>query len=421
MPVIHRVAFGLLCSLTCVSLYAQHSDNSGSLDLYVFSQQDDGGNPYQNEDLLYYGARAAARLKVSDTLTLRPTIGVAQIEAGGKPDTPSTVTNATVTSASQQGGASGGATKYTPITTSMGFDIKPAGTKLTLSPGFFFSYQDNYVSRGLDFSASIELFNGNLIPSLSYGLRYDTLTSDTIGFWGIFGIAGEADEGDHEGEDEEEEEEEEEGEEEGARTAMLGLRTRISHNLQLGFTQIISPEWRLNASVQYTRQDGYLGAPNAVVTLYDGNTPVLLSDERLPNYRNRFQFNLRVKYSPLLGLSFGVDHSAYFDDWGILNLAAEPSAEGFFVRDIARWRVWYRFSYQDGTRFMRDHPQQKFKFQTDDPDLGSFTTHGGGALFYFDVAHWGPMHWIVRVSGYAISRSDGIWGIGALLGTEFTW
>jgi hypothetical protein len=406
-----------------VQLYAQPADNSGGLDLYIFSQQDDGGNPYQNERLLYYGARASAKLKVNDVLTIRPTIGVAQIEAGGEPDTPSTITNATVTSASQQGGASGGATKYTPITTSMGFDIKPRGTDWTLSPGLFFSYQDNYVSRGLDFSASVELFNGNLIPSVSYGLRYDSLTTDTIGFWGIFGIANENGGEGGEGEEEDEEEEEEEGEEdeEGARTSMLGMKTRVTHNLQIGFTQIISPEWRLNTSVQYTRQDGYLGAPNAVVTLFDGDTPVLLSDERLPNYRNRFQFNLRIKYSPWLGFSFGMDHSAYFDDWGVMNFAAEPSVEGYFVQDVARWRLWYRFSWQDGTRFMRDHPQKKFRFQTDDPDLGTFTTQSGGALFYFDVAQWGSVHWIIRVSGYAVSRSDGIWGIGALLGTEFTW
>lgn len=403
-----------------VQLYAQHTDNSAGLDLYIFSQQDDGGNPYQNERLLYYGTRANARLKVNDVLTIRPTIGIAQIEAGGKPDTPSTITNATVTSASQQASGSGGATKYMPITTSMGFDIKPRGTKWTISPGLFFSYQDNYVSRGLDFSVSVELLNGNLIPSLSYGLRYDSLTSGELGFLGIFGIAPDMDDHGGEGEEEEEEEEGEEGEE-GARTAMLGMRTRVTHNLQVGFTQILSPQWRLNTSIQFTRQDGYLGAPNAVVTLYDGDTPVLLSDERLPNYRNRFQFNFRVKYSPWLGISFGMDHSAYYDDWSILNLASEPSVEGYFIQDIARWRVWYRFSYQDGTRFMRDHPQDKYKFQTDDPDLGTFTTQSGGALFYFDVAQWGSLHWIVRVSGYAVSRSDGIWGFGALLGTEFTW
>jgi hypothetical protein len=116
-----------------------------------------------------------------------------------------------------------------------------------------------------------------------------------------------------------------------------------------------------------------------------------------------------------------MDHNVYFDDWGIVNAAVEPSVEGPFVEDVARWRVWYRFSYQQGTRYLRDQPQREFKFQTADADLGTFTTHGGGALFHFEVARMGRVVFIVRISGYGLTRSDNIWGIGALIGTEVQW
>lgn len=392
-------------------LCAQASDNSASLDLYVFNQEDHGGSDFQNEDLLYYGSRVSAKLKVSNVLTIRPQASVSQLEAGGKTHVPSTITNATTTSASQRAsGNAGGKSSFMPITTSLGFDIIPKNTKWTISPGLFFSYQDNYVSRGLDFGLSTEFFNGNSIPSLNYGFRWDTLSALSVGASGAFG--GE------EGEEEEEEEDEDEG---GGGAPGKTSFTRFTHNLQLGFTQIVNPWLRLNASFQYTRQDGMLGAPNAVVTIYNERTPVLFASEELPNYRNRFQFNVRAKFTPWRGWAFGADHSFYMDDWGIENFAIEPNFEGTFGFDFAHWRIWYRLSVQSGTPYQRAKPQNEYRFQTDDADLADFSTHGGGALFFFEIAHWGKLRWNIRVSLFGSYRSDDIGGYGATLGTEFTW
>ena len=55
------------------ALCAQASDNNASLDLYVFNQEDHGGSDFQNEDLLYYGTRVSAKVKVSNVLSIRPT------------------------------------------------------------------------------------------------------------------------------------------------------------------------------------------------------------------------------------------------------------------------------------------------------------------------------------------------------------
>src|SRR5690606_15762991 len=126
-------------------------------------------------------------------------------------------------------------------------DIKPEGTDWTVSPGIFFAYEPIYVSRGLDLTVSGELFNGDFIPSFSYGVRYDTITGGNLEVAGIFNSGGRHD------------------------ISPDGVdrryHSRFSHNLQLGFTQILSPEWRINAGLQYTRQDGFLSYPNAKVVV----------------------------------------------------------------------------------------------------------------------------------------------------------
>jgi hypothetical protein len=401
MPVAVLLA---VLALGCAGLLAQQAGDKIALDIFLFNQEDDdagekhqGGNPILNEEFLYVGVRASGRFKVSNVIRLRPTFGISTIEPGSVAHAPDTITNgtdkltnATTTSASA-----------TNFTVSGIMEIKPVGSDWTYSPGAFFSYQPTYVSRGLDFSLGGELFGGNTALTFSYGVRWDSLTGGNLRVSGIFG-------GGLQNED-------------GFNGFDRKLHNRYSHNLQVDFTQIISPEWRLNAGFQYTRQDGYLAEPNAQVTIYDGDTPVKFSDERLPNYRNRFQFNQRVRYSPVLNFAFGMDHAVYIDDWGIGNVAVEPNIEGNFGREDARWRTWYRVSYQQGTRYLRERPQRTHKFQTDDPDLGTFNTHNGGVLFLFDMPETGDLKWILRISAYGMYRSDHIWGYGALIGSEFEW
>ena len=395
------VRFAALLIVCCGVVSAQ--DKVVTLDIFAFNQEDGnahvddigGGNPHINEEFFYAGVRASGRFKISNVITLRPTIGISSIEPARWIDPPDTITNpealntATITSASA-----------TNMTLALITDIQPDGSDWTLSPGAYFSYQPTYVSRGLDFLLSAELLQGNFIPEFSYSFRWDSVTGGNLRVAGIWG--GDPGDTSRNGIDKE-------------------LRNRFFHSVGLGFTQILSPEWRINASLQFTRQDGFLSEPNAQVTLYNGDTPVRFSDERLPNSRNRVQANFRVKYSPWLGWAFGMDHSAYVDDWSILNFALEPNTEGTFGHDDARWRLWYRISYQRGTRFQRDNPEQRFKFQTDDPDLGTFNTHGGGVLLWFDMPETGETEWILQVSFYGFYRSDKTWGYGGLLGSEFAW
>jgi len=377
--------------------HAQDKDRNVSFDVFLFNQEDDGGNEIFNEEFTYVGARAAAKFKVTNILTLRPTAIISTIEPGRAVDAPDTITNAN----SKITNATTASASATNVTLSCVADIRPEDSDWTCSPGAYFAYQPTYVSRGLDFAAKGELAGGDFTPFFSYGLRWDSLTGGNLRLAGIFGgklKGADIDDG-----------------------FDRKLRNRVTHNLQFGFTQVLSPEWLIGASLQYTRQDGYLATPNEQVTLYSGDTPVLFSDERLPNSRNRLQLNFRVRYSPLLFFSLGMDHSAYLDDWSVQNYAIEPNLQGSFGIPEARWHLWYRFAYQDGTRFHRNKPGKAYKFQTDDPDLGTFRTHNGGAVFTFDMPETQGYRWLLTVSANAMYRTDGIWGYGFLVGSEFGW
>lgn len=399
--IIKRLPIGRFCAAAVFALgaplCAQEGENTASLDLYIFNQNDNGGgNPFINEEFFYYGGRIDAKLKVSKVVSLRPVFFGSQIQPGSEITPPASiinrdvVTNATTTSASA-----------TNLGGSFVADIRPANWDWTLSPGAYFSYQPTYVSRGLDFTLQGDLFGGDFSPWFAYGFRFDAVTGGNLAISGIFNY-GLPSERDSDGRDNR-------------------LHSRLSHNFVAGFTQTLSPQWRVNASLQYTLQTGYLSTPNAKVALYTGNTPVLFADEKLPIVRNRFQINFRARYSPLLHWSVGADHSAYFDDWGIMNLAFQPAAEGPFVADVAHWRAWYRLGYQQGTRYQRDKPQQEHRYQTDDSDLGTFSSNGGGVLLFFYLPRDDGMRWAIRVSGYMFARNDGIWGAGAMLGTGVDW
>lgn len=94
------VKFAALLLVCCSVLAAQ--DRVVALDMFAFNQEDgnahvediDGGNPHLNEDFLYVGTRVSARFKVSNVVTLRPTVSLSTIEPGREVDPPPTVTNA---------------------------------------------------------------------------------------------------------------------------------------------------------------------------------------------------------------------------------------------------------------------------------------------------------------------------------------
>lgn len=352
------------------------SPNGASLDLTVFSQADDIGDPLKAEQLDYFAMRVTLRVQLEEELSLRLNGALAYIDNPDSNPLPASILNAATTSASGD---------LVTSDSSLSLVYKPIGSDWTFAPGLFYHHQIDFLSAGLDLALDGELFDGNTTLSLSYTLRVDVMH---LNVWdGTF----------------------------------RGDKTRISHNMLFGVTQLLSDSVKLALSVQVTRQDGALFDPYNYVVLFNGaDQPVLLVDERLPNERNRVQFNARLRVSPALGASLGLDLGYYVDDWGIEHASIEVSAELAFSADV-RWRLWYRFAIQDGTRFHNAMPRAESTHQTRDRDLADFTLHAPGTLMFVRLGPWEGAVWALRASVYAFSRDDGVYAIGGSIGFVAGW
>jgi hypothetical protein len=113
----------------------------------------------------------------------------------------------------------------------------------------------------------------------------------------------------------------------GART-LFGARGDAS--ISVGVTQVLNKSAVLEASLGYTRSEGYLANPyKAVLLAFDdpdqivdstGLRAVLLHGvlEKRPNLRSQLNGELRyVQYIDRLGASLHLDYRYYHDDWGI--------------------------------------------------------------------------------------------------------
>lgn len=383
---------------------AQEADAEAStgLDINVFSQGDAGGQQYRTESFDYVGVRFALKLPLDEIVTWRGNVAVAYIANHTPKPLPASITNANVMSASPD---------LLTLDTALTLDIKPPESDWTISPGIFYHHQKNHASIGLDLEFSLDLFDGNTVLALTYGFRFDYLW---LQFWD---------------------------------NSSRPDDTATTHNLMIGITQIVSPQWKLNLSFQYTRQDGFLSDPYGYVTIENASgDPILLTDEDLPRTRNRGQLNLRARFSPELGVAVGLDTSVYADDWGIWHAAFEPSVELPVASLNVRWRVWYRIAIQRETRYFRRAPTTVSEFQTQDSDLGRFVMHGPGMLVNIRLNGGANTHhadddgagggnignengngknigteWRLRVSVFGFARDDGIFAVGGSIGATATW
>ena len=351
------------------------AENSVTLDLYSFDQNDNGGNPLMAEDFRYASIRTSARLRLNEEESFRYAATFATIENALPAPVPPTVGNAATTSASAD---------LTTLDLLVAMDTKRRGSPWTLSPGIYYHQQIDDISGGVDLGGSRELYDGDTQISYNYSFRYDFLERL---YW--------------DGSD-------------------RGAGDRYSHNLLLGWTEFVNPSLKTNLGIQYTRQDGQLFDTYNFVALYAGGVPVLYDDERLPNYRNRTQVNGRLRYSWELGESVGLDSSYYHDDWDIGHFAVEPSFETR-VFDTLVWRVWYRLSLQDGTKYFNGQPTAASRFQTQDSDLGTFTMHSPGTTVTFRVGQREETDYFVRLSVYGFDRDDGVDGLGGKIGMVVNW
>ncbi|MEM1022803.1 MAG: DUF3570 domain-containing protein [Myxococcota bacterium] len=374
--------------------------NKIALDVYAFGQGDPGdgtaGNQFRSESFQYGGIGLDIDLASGEHAQIRLNGVLSYIENDFENPLPA---GSTVASATPN---------VITLDSSITVSLNPGGGPWTWSPGFFYHHQDGFVSVGPNFDVVRELAHGNASVFANTSFRF------SWPWWANF---------DNQPSDRPEQ---------YTATAMLG------------WSQFWSKSWLTTMSIQAARQWGrlyntlqYVGGMEEQLSDPRLAPDVQLVQERLPDDRSRLQANLRVRYSPNVGIGLGADFSGYIDDWSIQHFSLQPQAQfSLFQKGEASIRLWYRFSWQDGTRFFIDGQEaaELFRrvdvqrarlpegvFATQDSDLATFTTHSPGIQLRFPVRTAARLAWAVRASVYGFARSDGLFAGGANTGVETAW
>jgi hypothetical protein len=347
------------------------TEHEVGIDVSWFAQADGGGNPVQREGVRYLGTRVYADLQVAEAVRLRAAVTVAELEDGGSDDSADLerVPEAAVTEPSQ---------RQTPVAATLYAEVRPPDTGLRITPGLSLFHQDDYRSFGVSLDASWELNGGDTVPFLGAQLLYDELE---LHYW----------DGSDRGQDH-----------------------RWTVSLLGGVTQVLQRRLVGTVSVQYVHQQGFLGDPINVVPLYRRDEVRRLVDERLPRRRDRFQLNGRLRFALWRGWSVGLDASGYADTWGVDHGALEPNLELAPIRDVLIVRLWYRFSLQSGARHFEEQPDLRDdpEHLTRDSDLGSFASHGFGALVILRSPRaLGGVFPELHANCFGYARDDGVDGL----------
>ena len=377
MPVI-RVGFlsGILSIvMTCILTTPAAAQKEITFDVFAFSQEDDVGQPFKSEGMGYQGGRATVVLPLTPSATLRLSTTLSHIQNDVAAELPATVLNSRITSASAD---------IIALDASATLTIRSPGSAWIVTPGAYYHHQDAFVAVGPDITVAREVNGGDTILHGTWGLR---LGYPKLSFWN---------------------------------QVRLGRDQLTSINMTVGVTQTLSPSWVVDLGAQFTYQRGFLTDPYNYVVIYDQGNPMELTSESLPRHRNRLQLNTRLRYSPVLGIGFGLDNSFYVDDWGIRHLSAEPNAAFPLLGGMSS-RIWYRLSLQHETDYFYETPAFEHTYQTQDTDLGSFTMHTGGTTLRIPLGKGSGTQWEPRITVFGFYRDDKIYAIGGNLGITVRW
>jgi len=374
---VNRSALVALLVFGARAASAEQPDRA-AFDLYVFSQADEGGHPFRDESFLNNGVRTDLRIAASSRVAIWHNASFAILNNADPTAVPATIGNGTTLSAS-------GVVLY--LDSAGGIEWTSEDGNWIFTPGIYYHHQSSIIAGGADVVLQHLMAGGDTTLILSYSFR--------LGFRKLYYWDG-TEELDH-------------------------SHPTPSHTLLFGWTQTLSPSWRMALNAIYARQTGVLSNTFGYVTLFDqAGVPRHLVDELLPTTRNRFQLNGRLRWSPEIGLGIGLDASGYADDWGVKHFAVEPNFE-IELGEGLRLRAWYRFSAQGATKYFRLLPTTIARFQTQDSDLGSFAMHSPGMELTIGLPDWADLDWHLRIGGFGFWRTDGIFAVGGHTGVVTEW
>jgi hypothetical protein len=163
--------------------------------------------------------------------------------------------------------------------------------------------------------------------------------------------------------------------------ATSGRAGRSTTNLNIGFTQILSPTTVGNLNYGFTIQTGTLGNTWNTVPLVDGSH----GSEILPSLRHRHAFVGRLVQALPWNGSLKIYYRFYVDNWG----AFANTIEASLYQRINRYlyvRGSYRATFQKGVDFYTElAPLNSDADRTADSDLANFTAQTFGGKLALDV------------------------------------
>ncbi len=349
-------------------------ERAATFDVFAFSQDDDPGQRLKAEGFVYGGARASLTLPTGAGRALRANASLGWIDNDPPETLPATIGAVNVTSASAE---------LLTLDAGLALDVDSADGRWTVSPGLFYHHQYGYIVGGIDLDVVHRPNGGDTSLSASWRVR---VAFPKLQYWDF---------------------------------TTRGRSHRASSNLVLGWAQTISPRAVTNVSLQLTREIGLLSDPYNYVVRFEDGIPVDIEDERLPRRRDRVQLNARVRLSLSRSTFVGLDASTYTDSWDLGHVAVEPSVSARLGRVVLRG--WVRHSDQSGARYVDSTAERPAAYRTQDSDLGSFRTNGGGISVDVAIGNRWTRPPRVKLSAFGLDRTDGLRVAGGSLGMEVPW
>lgn len=161
---------------------------------------------------------------------------------------------------------------------------------------------------------------------------------------------------------------------------------RNSYNVQLNFSQVISPKLVLGVSAEMIYMDGLLSTPFHSVFFSD--QPEYARDiERLPSTRLKLPFGARLNYFPLDFLVLRTYYRFYIDDFGI-NANTFEIETPVKVSDFITLSPFYRYHIQTASDYFAPYKEHLSTdtYYTSDYDLSAlYSQKVGLSMKYYPL------------------------------------
>ena len=179
---------------------------------------------------------------------------------------------------------------------------------------------------------------------------------------------------------------------------------RLTHTLEGGLIQVLTPKTVASVTLNHTQQSGFLAT-----TWHSVFVNGVEVSEQVPSSRRRDSVTVRVRQSLSKLNAVELGYRFYDDDWGIRSETYEARYFQYVFDKKLLIEPNYRYYDQTGARFFDQVFSVPLDFMTSDPDLGNFHGRSVGLKGTWIRTGWLPG----RKADLSLSydyyrRSDGI-------------